>query len=163
MSSLSSFNASEVSAIGGALQADASKYENRAEVEMQWAVKAYHHAETYFNLISSVDPRLLKLTKIDDEIYTEFKKDFPDFSLEVLDEEKIKSPTEKNKWREFCKKFENRVEDYNMGTLIRKNSREVFSETNSTLVVRIQFLAIEIARNREGYNDGLRQKAKESS
>ncbi|XP_053407092.1 protein PBDC1-like [Mercenaria mercenaria] len=163
MASLSSFNASEVSSIGGALQADAGKYENKQDVEFQWAVKAYHHAETYFNLISSVDPRYLKLTQLDDEIYTLFRQEFPDFNVEILDEDKMKSPAAKEKWRGFCNKFQNRVEDFNMGTLIRKNSHEEFSESNSTLVVRIQFLAIEIARNREGFNDGLNKKTKETS
>lgn len=35
---------------------------------------------------------------------------------------------------------------------------KIFPYVLSTSVVRIQFLAIEIARNREGYNDGLKQK-----
>lgn len=36
-------------------------------------------------------------------------------------------------WRKFCNQFDKRVEDFNMGTLIRLNSREDFSESNSTL------------------------------
>ncbi|XP_060602348.1 protein PBDC1-like [Ruditapes philippinarum] len=163
MSSLESFNASEVSAVGGALQSDAKNYENKQDVEFQWAIKAYHHAETYFNLISSVETRYLKLTQLDDEIYTLFRQEFPDFNVENLDVDGMKTPASKEKWRGFCNKFENRVEDFNMGTLIRINSREEFSESNSTLVVRIQFLAIEIARNREGFNDGLNKKKKETS
>jgi len=29
---------------------DASKYVNDQQIEMQWAVKAYQHAEVYFNV-----------------------------------------------------------------------------------------------------------------
>lgn len=44
-----------------------------------------------------------------------------------------------------------------MGTLIRTDASKEFSPENSILVVRIQFLAIEIARNREGFNDDIRK------
>ena len=37
------------------------------------------------------------------------------------------------KWRNFCQTYENRVEDFNMGTLIRLRSAEDFSEENSSL------------------------------
>ena len=35
---------------------------NHEDIEKQWAVKALHHAETYFSLISKIDPSRLKLT-----------------------------------------------------------------------------------------------------
>jgi hypothetical protein len=38
-------------------------------VEALWAEKAFQHAETYFNLLLSVDSRILKLTPHDDQIY----------------------------------------------------------------------------------------------
>ncbi|KAL4231956.1 polysaccharide biosynthesis domain containing protein 1 [Mactra antiquata] len=160
MADLSGFNANEIQSIGGAMQTDASKYGNREDVEIQWAMKAYHHAETYFNLISAVDPKLLKLTQLDDEIYKLFRESFSDFNVELLNEDEMKTPAAKEKWRQFCNQFEKKVEDFNMGTLIRLDSKKEFSESNSTIVVRIQFLAIEIARNREGYNDGLRKISK---
>ncbi|XP_052226298.1 protein PBDC1-like [Dreissena polymorpha] len=156
--SLDSFNASEVQAIGATLSADASKLGNRPDVEFQWAVKAYHHAETYDNLLRSVDAKLLKLTQLDTEIYTHFRAEFPDMNVDMLDLDSMKTAESKAKWREFCGQYEKRVEDFNMGTLIRVNSKEEFSEVNSTLVVRIQFLAIEIARNREGCNDAMKKK-----
>ncbi|KAK3589417.1 hypothetical protein CHS0354_020746 [Potamilus streckersoni] len=149
-------NATEVQAAAAALKMDPQKVTNNADVEMQWAVRAYQHAETHFNLISSVDPKAIRLTRIDDEIYTRFRQEFPDFPVEVLKEEQLKSPEAKEKWRPFCSYFENKVEDFNMGTLIRIDSRKEFSEENSMLVLRIQFLALEIARNREGYNDSIR-------
>ncbi|NXO19510.1 PBDC1 protein, partial [Oriolus oriolus] len=59
------------------------------------------------------------------------------------------------KWRPFCLRFEGVVEDFNYGTLLRLDSRREYSEENSIFATRIQFLAIEIARNREGWNDAV--------
>lgn len=86
-----------------------------------WAMKAYNHAEVYYNvsermdervnlscglqhlqvqphwpiislqLISSVDPKFLKLTKSDEQIYTKFREAFPDLGIQVLDPELLKS------------------------------------------------------------------------
>ncbi|NXU67233.1 PBDC1 protein, partial [Horornis vulcanius] len=57
------------------------------------------------------------------------------------------------KWRPFCLRFEGVVEDFNYGTLLRLDSRREYSEENTIFATRIQFFAIEIARNREGCND----------
>lgn len=38
-------------------------------LEALWAEKAFSHAETHFNLLLAVDPRNLKLTPHDDQIY----------------------------------------------------------------------------------------------
>ncbi|KAL5021067.1 hypothetical protein ScPMuIL_000222 [Solemya velum] len=155
--------AQEVMSAGAALQMDPDKIQNNPEIELQWAMKAYHHAETYFSLISAVDPACLKLTSIDDEIYTHFRKEFPDFQVDVLEEEEFKSEAAKQRWRPFCSVYEHKAEDYNFGTLLRLDAREDYSEANSILVLRIQFLAIEISRNREGHNSGLRKKNSETS
>jgi len=45
------------------------------------------------------------------------------------------------------------MKNYNFGTLIRKDVQGENNETNYILLIRIQFYAIEIARNREGLND----------
>lgn len=42
-------------------------------------------------MISSVDPTALKLTKMDDEIYGEFRKDFPDLKMDIIKEDELKS------------------------------------------------------------------------
>lgn len=42
-------------------------------------------------MISSVDPTALKLTKMDDEIYEEFRKDFPDLKIDIIKEDELKS------------------------------------------------------------------------
>lgn len=106
-------------------------------------------------LICSVDPRLLKLTPFDDQIYQTFREDFPDFDVGQVDENELKNPASKTKWRAFIEKF-NKLEDFSYGTLMRADASQDFGPHNSVLVVRAQFWAIEIARNREGYNDHIR-------
>lgn len=49
-------------------------------------------------------------------------------------------------------KFDGIVEDFNYGTLLRLNCSQGYTEENTIFAPRIQFFAIEIARNREGYN-----------
>uniref|UniRef100_A0AAY4EDN0 Polysaccharide biosynthesis domain-containing protein n=1 Tax=Denticeps clupeoides TaxID=299321 RepID=A0AAY4EDN0_9TELE len=164
------------------------------QLEVMWAMKAYNHAEVYFNvcmyyneeadkyncivllcfallnclllqLISSVDPKFLKLTKSDDNIYSAFIETFSDLDLQMLDPDKLKSSDAKEKWRPFCNQFEGIVEDFNYGTLLRLDSRKDYTEENTIFATRIQFFAIEIARNRQGHNDSIFQagcKAKQS-
>ncbi|MPC37166.1 Protein PBDC1 [Portunus trituberculatus] len=67
----------------------------QATMEGLWAMKAMEHAEIYFNLLCAVDPKMLKLTPKDDLIYQEFRKEFPDFNIEKLNEEDLKSPSAK--------------------------------------------------------------------
>ena len=45
----------------------------------------------FSQLIKTVDPTLLKLTPIDTEIYTDFREQFPDCPVDVVDEETMKS------------------------------------------------------------------------
>uniref|UniRef100_A0A674HXK4 Polysaccharide biosynthesis domain containing 1 n=1 Tax=Terrapene triunguis TaxID=2587831 RepID=A0A674HXK4_9SAUR len=100
-------------------------------IEMIWAMKAYQHAEVYFNLISSVDPKFLKLTKVDDQIYAEFRKSFGDLKIDVLDPEELKSEPAKAKWRPFCMQFDGVVEDFNYGTLLRLDCTKDYTEENT--------------------------------
>ncbi|XP_008835895.1 protein PBDC1 isoform X1 [Nannospalax galili] len=142
----------EVMSLAHALSLPAESYGNDPDIEMAWAMKAMQHAEVYYRLISSVDPKFLKLTKVDDQIYTEFRENFGKLKVDVLDPEELKSESAKEKWRPFCLKFEGIVEDYNYGTLLRLDCSQGYTEENTIFAPRIQFFAIEIARNREGYN-----------
>ncbi|XP_041280648.1 protein PBDC1 isoform X1 [Onychostruthus taczanowskii] len=132
-------------------------------VELAWAMKAHQHAQVYFNLISSVEPKFLKLTKVDERIYEEFRGAFRDLRVDVLDPEELKSEAAKAKWRPFCLAFEGVVEDFNFGTLLRLDCRGEYSEENTIFATRIQFLAIEIARNREGCNDEVHRRGREGT
>lgn len=111
-------------------------------------------------ILCSVDPKLLKLTPHDDLIYKSFRETFPDMKVDTVDEDHLKSNESKNKWRPFAEQFKEIVEDYSFGTLLRANCNEDYTEENSILTTRIQFYAIELARNKEGFNDGIRGKFK---
>ncbi|KAF9577254.1 hypothetical protein BGW38_007659 [Lunasporangiospora selenospora] len=134
----------------------ADELEQLQEIEKQWAVKAMHHAETYFSLLVAMDGSKLKLTKLDDEIYVDFMTTFGPLPprIDILDEEKdFKSAEMKEKWRGFIKRYENgRVTDYNFGSLLRIDASKDYTEDNTIFVTRMQFLTIEIARNRAGLN-----------
>ncbi|XP_066255603.1 protein PBDC1 [Euwallacea similis] len=136
----------------------AEEFENDQSIEAMWAMKAYEHAEIYFNLLCSVDPKLLQLTPEDDLIYKLFREEFPSLDIKIIIENELKSTKEKAKWRPFCERFKSVIEDYSYGTLLRSDSSKDYSEDNTILVTRIQFYAIEIGRNREGINDILRKK-----
>lgn len=113
-----------------------------------------------FQILCSVDPKHLKLTAIDDTIYKIFREEFPSLDVSHIKEDELKSTKEKAKWRPFCERFKNLVEDYSFGTLLRADAGSDYCEENTMLVIRIQFYAIEIARNKEGVNDILRNKFK---
>lgn len=135
--------------------------ENLEDIEKQFAVKAVHHLETYWKLLHAVKGSELKLTKIDDQIMTHLITVFPEYldheKIRVVDENEMKSPTNKPKWREFMNTYENIVADYNFGTILRVDASKGYTETNTMFVPRMQFLAIEIARNKYGLNDWVYQ------
>jgi len=145
---------------------DPNNAQNAIEIEKQFAVKAVEHAQTYWNLLEKVPPRKLKLSKIDDEIFEHTMKEFPELSadsherLRKIDEEWMKSADGKKRWRKFIQAYEGKVTDHNFGSLIRMNSEEEYSESNTIFVMRVQFLAFEIARNRLGLNDKAHEIAK---
>ncbi|XP_043520766.1 protein PBDC1 [Frieseomelitta varia] len=142
------------------LSRPAEEFDNDPSVEAMWAMKAMEHAEVYFNILCSVDPKFLKLTPHDEQIYKSFRDVFPNLKVDKINEDELKSPEGKMKWRPFCEQFKGLVEDYSFGTLLRAECEGDYSEENSILTTRIQFYAIELARNREGFNDGIRKKYK---
>ncbi|KAJ2718804.1 hypothetical protein GGI07_005580 [Coemansia sp. Benny D115] len=131
---------------------------NMVEMEMQWAVKAMHHAETYMKLLKTVGGKNFRLTPIDDEIYADFKKNFPELNVAKLDENEFKTEVSKAKWREFISKYENRVSDFNFGSLVRIDCTGDYTEENTMFVMRTQFYCIEIVRNKDGLNDAVFKK-----
>ncbi|KAI3632318.1 hypothetical protein MIR68_009424 [Amoeboaphelidium protococcarum] len=145
---------------------DAENIENNQTIEMGWAIKASIHAETYISLLkSNGDNSEMRLTPHDDMLYESFKSDFPelhntDVLQSISEDNHLKSPQMKERWRNWCMKYEKNVEDYNFGTLLRVNARDPktntladYEQDTSVLVTRVQFYAIEIARNRLGLNN----------
>jgi len=146
----------EAYGIANALSGSGEEYINDPSIEAAWAIKAYENAQVHMSLISSCDPRFLKLSDQDDEIYEDFRKQFPNFPIEIVSEEALKSPEANMEWRNFMEKFKTIVEDYNFGSLLRLDANGLYDSDNTTLVPRVQFLAVEVARNREGVNSKLR-------
>ncbi|PNS14272.1 hypothetical protein CAC42_6785 [Sphaceloma murrayae] len=140
---------------------DADNYE---EIEKQFAVKVVAHMQTYWSILEKIPGSKLRLTKMDDEIYEHFKKDFPDFDpTATIDEDQMKSKEGKERWRTFINQYENKVEDFNFGTMVRKNPKWEYGQEETIFVVRMQFYAIEIARNRAGLNDWVYEKDSQST
>lgn len=136
---------------------NAETAENLEDIEKQFAVVAVEQAETYWNLISKVPGSKLRLTKYDDEIYECFQVHFPEFKdiekLKKFNEEELKTKEAKERWRRFIALFEKKVDDFNFGTLLRTDCTSEYGQFNTCFVVRIQFYAFEIARNKHGLND----------
>ncbi|RDW87463.1 hypothetical protein BP5796_03157 [Coleophoma crateriformis] len=128
--------------------------DNLEDIEKQFAVKAVQHMSTYWAILEKVPGSTLRLTKIDDEIYEHLKQDFPDFDpAATINEDEMKSKAGKERWRKFMMAYEKRVDDYNFGTIVRTNPKFEYGEKETIFVPRMQFYAIEIARNRAGLND----------
>ncbi|WOO84781.1 Protein PBDC1 [Vanrija pseudolonga] len=146
-----------MSAITNINEFDPNKADNAEEIEMQWSVKTVEHMEAYENLITSTDPKTLKLSSDDDAIHADLLAKFPEFrdhaNLRNLDENWLKSKEGKERWREWLASYEQSIPDYNFGTMLRQHSDQLYSEHNAILVLRAQFVAIEIARNRAGLNE----------
>ncbi|OAA58371.1 putative protein family UPF0368 [Niveomyces insectorum RCEF 264] len=136
--------------------------------------------ETYWAILERVRGSSLRLTKIDDDIYAHLQKDFPDFDpAETIDEDKMKSKEGKERWRAFMMAYEKKIDDYNFGTMLRSNPKweygqeeTIFGEGTTRItkyaqrkpaanrtVPRMQFYAVEIARNRHGLNDWIFEQA----
>jgi hypothetical protein len=92
-------------------------------------MKSIQHMMTYWQLLSGIPGSKLKLTKIDDDIYTHFKEEFPDFDPAVpIDEDHMKSKVGKEKWRQFISRYEHTVTDYNFGTMLRISPKTEYGE-----------------------------------
>lgn len=87
------------------------------------------HMSTYWSILEKIPGSKLRLTKMDDEIYENFKKEFPDFDLEAtINEDEMKSKEGKEKWRNFINQYEKKVEDFNFGTMLRANPKWEYGE-----------------------------------
>lgn len=79
---------------------------------------------TYWSILEKVRGSQLRLTKMDDDIYEDFKTEFPEFDpAATVDEDQMKSKAGKEKWRNWMNKYEKLINDYNFGTIIRSNPK----------------------------------------
>ncbi|KAJ5708385.1 Protein PBDC1 [Penicillium malachiteum] len=138
--------------------------ENLEDMEKQFAVKAVEHLMTYWAILEKVKGSQLRLTKMDDEIYESFKEAFPDYNpADSLNEDEMKSKAGKEKWRNWINKFEKKIDDFNFGTMIRTRADVEYDQDTTIFGVRMQFYAVEIARNRAGLNDWIYERSQKAS
>ncbi|KZM19618.1 uncharacterized protein EKO05_0004343 [Ascochyta rabiei] len=134
--------------------------DNFEDIEKQFAVKVVQHMETYWNILEKVKGSTLRLTKIDDEIYEHFQKEFPDFDASAtINEDEMKSKAGKERWRNFINVYDKKVEDFNFGAMLRASPKTDYTQEGTIFAVRMQFYAVEIARNRQGLNDWVYEQA----
>ncbi|RDA91891.1 hypothetical protein CP533_0370 [Ophiocordyceps camponoti-saundersi (nom. inval.)] len=139
---------------------DAEQAINMEEMEQQFAVKAVQQMQTYWSLLETVKGSSLRLTKMDDDIYAHLIEAFPDFDpAATIDEDEMKSKAGKERWRAFMMAYEKKIDDYNFGTMVRDSPKAEYEEKTTIFVPRMQFYAIEIARNKKGLNDWIHDKA----
>ncbi|OJD17478.1 hypothetical protein AJ78_02451 [Emergomyces pasteurianus Ep9510] len=139
---------------------DPENAQNLEDMEKQFAVKAVQQMTTYWSLLETTRGSNLRLTKMDDDIYEHFMAVFPDFDpAATINEDEMKSKAGKERWRTFLMAYDKKVEDYNFGTLLRANPKWEYGEKETIFAVRMQFYAIEIARNRAGLNDWVYERA----
>ncbi|KAI0975214.1 polysaccharide biosynthesis-domain-containing protein [Xylaria arbuscula] len=140
---------------------DAENADNLEDIEKQFAVKAVQHLETYWAILQKVKGSALRLTRMDDDILEHLKTDFPDFDpAATIDENEMKSKAGKERWRKFIMAYEKKIDDYNFGTMLRSSPKVEYEQDTTIFVPRMQFYAVEIARNRAGLNDWIYEKAK---
>jgi hypothetical protein len=97
------------------------------------------HAQTYWNILQRRPGSQLRLTKLDDEILDHLYQVFPDFDpAKELDEDEMKSKEGKEKWRNFMMKYEKTVDDYNFGTLLRRDAKAEYEEHTTMFAPRMQ-------------------------
>ncbi|OAA52104.1 putative protein family UPF0368 [Metarhizium rileyi] len=127
---------------------------NMEDMEKQFAVKVVQHMQTYWSILEKVKGSTLRLTKMDDEIYEHLKEAFPEHDpAATVNEDEMKSKDGKERWRNFMMAYEKKIDDYNFGTMVRNNAKVEYEEDTTIFVPRMQFYAIEIARNKNGLND----------
>ncbi|KAI1748871.1 DUF757-domain-containing protein [Xylaria castorea] len=139
---------------------DAENADNLEDIEKQFAVKAVQHLETYWAILQNVKGSALRLTKMDDDILEHLKADIPDFDPAVtINEDEMKSKAGKERWRKFMMAYEKKIDDYSFGTMLRTSPKVEYDQDTTIFVPRMQFYAVEIARNRAGLNDWIYEKA----
>lgn len=62
-----------------------------------------------------MDPKILRLTKLDDDLYTHFRKSFPNMNVTLFTQEELKTVEAKEQWRSFCDAYKESLEDFNYG------------------------------------------------
>lgn len=95
---------------------------------------------TYWSILEKVPGSKLRLTKMDDEIYEHFKREFPDFdATATINEDEMKSKAGKEKWRNFMNEYEKKIEDFNFGTMLRSNPKFEYDQETTIFGKAVSF------------------------
>lgn len=72
------------------------------------------------------------MARIDDELYADFRRTFPNMNLSLLTPADLNGSAEiKEKWRTFILPYEKRIAHYNFGSLVRLDASLEYNESNS--------------------------------
>lgn len=136
---------------------DSLEVENSGEIEMNGIMYAVDYMNDHWKMLTEADDAatlVLAGSKAeDDRLYREFRAAFGSMDVTVTKNETLKDTRTQETWRAFMMSQDGRMDEFNMISLLRIDSGGNYDDANTLLVPRVQFLAIEIARNREGIND----------
>ncbi|CAG0893918.1 unnamed protein product, partial [Darwinula stevensoni] len=124
---------------------------NDSNIEELWLMRAIDHSVIHFNILCSIAPAHQRLSSQDDVVCDKFREKFSNLQVDFISDDILKHDSAKGEWRGFCDGFKEIIEDI-FATLLRLDSSGEYTEENTIFVPCIQFLAIEVARNREGWN-----------
>ncbi|VDO34397.1 unnamed protein product [Onchocerca flexuosa] len=150
----------------------AAEYTNDPSFEIAWAVEvpflnlllcyplqAAERANIHMSLLLTCNTKELTMHKKFNVIYDKFREIFPKMNVEKITEVELKGEN-KQQWFIFCEHFKEEIEDYNLATIMRIRTNGAYSEENTIIVPKIIFLAVEIARNKEGLNESYKESFK---
>ncbi|ORZ35262.1 hypothetical protein BCR44DRAFT_116603, partial [Catenaria anguillulae PL171] len=120
----------------------------------EWAKRVIKLAERYTNRIGNTGPEGMRLTRVDDELYTRFRGDFPTFNVKIISQDELTGAGFAEKWQTLHADFADKLPAVYAHHLMRRVATREYADDNTMMVTAAQFYAIEIARNREGANQG---------
>ncbi|EFO22973.1 hypothetical protein LOAG_05516 [Loa loa] len=138
---------------------ETTEYTNDPSFEIAWAVKAAERANIHMSLLLTCNTTELTMHKKFNIIYDKFREFFPKMNVEKITEIELKGEN-KRQWFTFCEYFKEEIGDYNLATIMRIRADGAYSESNTIVVPKIIFLAVEIARNKEGLNESCKESFK---
>lgn len=87
---------------------------------------------TYWSILQKMPGSKLRLTKMDDEIYESFMKEFPDFDAsQPINEDEMKSKEAKAKWRNWMNQYDGKIHDFNFGTMLRSSPKVEYDQDST--------------------------------
>lgn len=127
-------------------------------MEDRWLSEASLQASDYVDALVQLGPKAVfptdKSEQFESDLYTMFRRFLPDLQVRVLDpDDPFRHFEDKDRWIPLLNRWQQRLPDSTILTMLRIDSHYGYSPENTYLVPKIKFYAIEVARNREGAND----------